>query len=63
MATVVSHLIDIAECAEVVEDKGLLFEKSDVADLREKLKFACDHPEVVQKHKDGAADFICGKYS
>lgn len=54
---------DIAECAEVVEDKALLFKKSDVADLREKLKFACDHPEVVQNYKGEAADFICGKYS
>ena len=53
---------DIAECAEVVENKALLFKKSDVADLREKLQFACDHPEEVKKLKDGAADFICQKY-
>lgn len=54
---------DIAECAEVVEDKALLFKKSDVADLREKLQYVCDHPDEVKLKKDGAADFICGKYN
>lgn len=54
---------DIAECAEVVEDKALLFKKSDVADLREKLQYVCDYPYAVKKLKDGTADFICQKYS
>ena len=42
---------DIPECAEVVEDKALIFKKSDVEDLREKLQDACDHPELVMKMK------------
>lgn len=54
---------DISECTEVVEDKALTFKKSDVADLVQKLQFACDHPEVVAAYKAGAADFICGKYN
>ncbi len=54
---------DIAECAEVVEDKALLFRKSDVSDLKEKLQYACGHPDKVKKLKDGAADFICSKYN
>lgn len=54
---------DINECAEVVEDKALLFKKSDVDDLREKLQFVCDHPDEVKKLKEGAADFICKKYN
>ena len=54
---------DIAECAEVVEDKALLFRKSDVADLTRKLQFACDHPEMVAAYKAEATDFICGKYN
>lgn len=54
---------DIAECAEVVEDKALVFRRSDEEDLREKLQFACDHPDEVKRLKDGAADFICQKYS
>ena len=54
---------DIPECAEVVEDKALIFKKSDVEDLREKLQEACDHPEMVMKMKNQAADFICKKYN
>lgn len=34
---------DIPECAEVVEDKALIFKKADVQDLQEKLQDACDH--------------------
>ena len=54
---------DIAECAEVVENKALLFKKSNVGSLREKLQFVCDNPEEVSMLKDGAADFICHKYN
>lgn len=54
---------DINECAEVVEDKALLFKKSNVDDLREKLQFVCDHPDEVKKLKEGATDFICKKYN
>lgn len=54
---------DIAECAEVVEDKAILFKKSDIDDLKEKLQYACDNPDAVKKLKDGAADFICSKYN
>lgn len=54
---------DIAECVEVVEDRALIFRKSDVKDLEEKLQFACDHPEEVEKMKRKAADFICRKYN
>lgn len=54
---------DIDECAEVVEDKALLFKKSDVADLMNKLQFLCDHQDEVRKLKNGAADFICQKYN
>lgn len=54
---------DIAECAEVVEDKAVLFKKSDVADLQEKLQELCDQPEEVDTYKEAASDFICRKYS
>lgn len=54
---------DIAECAEVVEDKAILFKKSEVNDLKEKLQYACDNPDAVRKMKNGAADFICQKYN
>ena len=54
---------NILECAEVVEDKALIFKKSDVSDLRERLQDACDHPEKVMQMKKQAADFICEKYN
>ena len=54
---------DIAECAEVVENKAILFKKSDIDDLKEKLQYVCDNPDTVRKLKSGAADFICQKYN
>lgn len=54
---------DIPECAEVVEDKALVFNKSDVNDLREKLQDASDHSEKIIKMKLQATDFICEKYN
>lgn len=54
---------DIAECAEVVEDKAVTFQKSNVQDLKEKLQRLCDDPATVQKYKNEAADFICSKYN
>ena len=54
---------NVSECAEVVEDKALIFQKSNVEDLQEKLQDACDHPEMVMEMKKQAADFICKKYN
>lgn len=54
---------DIAECAEVVEDKAIEFQKSNVEQLKEKLQDLCEHPEQVRLYKDSASDFICQKYN
>ena len=54
---------NIPECTEVVEDKALIFKKSDVNDLRKNLQEACDEPEKVKALKEEAADFICRKYN
>lgn len=54
---------DIEECAEMVEDKALLFKQGDVEDLRAKLQRLCDDAQEVQSYKRIAADHICGKYS
>lgn len=54
---------DIPECAEVVEDKAMIFKKSNVDALREKLQEACDHPAKVMQLRKQAADFICEKYN
>jgi len=53
---------DIDECAEVVEDKAAEFKHSDVGELKNTLQQLLDHPEIVEKYKAMAADFICQKY-
>lgn len=54
---------DICENTEVVEDKAFVFRKGDVKDLRQKLKYMLEHPEVVHAYADQSADFICAKYN
>lgn len=54
---------DIAECADVVEDKAVIFKKSNVPDLKDKLQLLCDDEELVKKYKNGTADYICNKYN
>ena len=54
---------DIAECAEVVEDKAVLFRKSDVAELKVKLQQLCDDAEMVRSYQEKSSDFICDKYN
>lgn len=54
---------DIDECKEVVEDKGVVFRKGNVEELKEKLNALLENVEIVQKYKREAAEFICGKYN
>ncbi len=54
---------DIDECAEVVENKAVVFKKSNIADLKDKLQMLCDDNDLVKDYKSNATDFICGKYS
>lgn len=54
---------DIDECSEVVKDKAVLFRKSDVNDLSKKLQMLCDNPDLVQKYKDNASEYVCKKYN
>ncbi len=54
---------DISECAEVVEDKAVVFPRGNVEGLRETLQTLLDRPEIVEKHKKIAGDFIMAKYS
>lgn len=53
---------NIEECTSVVENKAMIFKKSDVNDLKEKLQYACDNEAIVNKFKRGAANYICNKY-
>lgn len=54
---------NIDECASVVEDKAVVFKKSNVVDLKQKLQNLCSDEVLVQKYKDVAAEFISEKYN
>ena len=54
---------DIPECTEVVEDKAVAFKKGNIEDLKDKLQYLSDNPDIVQKYKETASDFICNKYN
>lgn len=53
----------ISECISVVEDKAVVFEKSNVADLKTKLEKLVENKNLVEKYKATAAGFICNKYN
>lgn len=54
---------DIEECAQVVEDKGVLFPRGNVAALRGKLQELLDNPRQVAAYKAEAQEFILSKYN
>lgn len=54
---------DIPECADVVEDKAVVFPRANVTALKETLQALCDDPAAVAGFQAQAADFICEKYS
>lgn len=54
---------DIEECAMVVETHAHVFKKSDVADLKKKLRELLENSELVNEYKSNAMDYICDKYN
>ena len=54
---------DIAECATVIEDKGVTFKKSDINDLSKVLQDLCENPEKVEKYKNESQSYILSKYN
>lgn len=54
---------DIPECVDVVEDKALIFQKSDVNSLYTKLVHICCNSSKVKSFKCTAEEFVCNKYS
>ena len=54
---------DIPENTEVVEDYAVSFRKGNVEDLRAKLEYLLDNPDVTDKYKEKSSDFICRKYN
>ncbi|MDF2472247.1 MAG: glycosyltransferase family 4 protein [Anaerocolumna sp.] len=53
---------DIPECTEVVEDRAVVFEKSNTQDLMDKLTGLLNNSEIVNQYKNTASKFICNKY-
>lgn len=53
---------DIEECTEVIEDKGVVFNKGNIDDLSDRLQYLLDSPETVERYKKDATEFICNKY-
>lgn len=54
---------DISEIAEVVENKAVLFKKSDIKNLQEQLQVLSNNEKLVAEYKKTAAEFICNKYN
>lgn len=54
---------DIDECADVLEDKGVTFKKSNIKDLSSKLQKLCDDEKLVKKYKDESKEYILNKYN
>lgn len=54
---------DIDECAEVLQDKGITFKKSDVKNLEKVLQQLCDKEKDVIKYKKNAQKYILSKYN
>lgn len=54
---------DIPECATVIEDKGIIFKKSDIKDLENKLQELCNNPKEVRQYQKNAQKYILQKYN
>lgn len=54
---------DIPENTLVTQDRAIIFEKSNVSDLTEKLKMMCDDENVVNNIKAGVDEFILGRFN
>lgn len=46
-----------------MEDKAIIFPRGNVSVLQDKLQECCNHPEIVEKYQQNAADYICRKYN
>lgn len=54
---------DIEECTSVIEDKGVVFRKSDIDSLTKKLQMLCDDQMKVKKYKNEAKKYVLDKYN
>lgn len=53
---------NIEECSSVVDDKAVIFKKSEVEDLKNKLTLLVNDSQLVNKYKEIAAEYILSKY-
>lgn len=54
---------NISECTEVVQDKAVVFEKSSVLDLKDKLQNLCNDVGLTNAYKKNASEYICNRYN
>ena len=54
---------DIPECAEVAEDKAVIFPAGDVSTLKDRLQMLSDNPAIVAGYKADSRKYICEKYN
>jgi len=54
---------DIPENTLVAENRAMYFKKSDVGDLKDKLRKLCDDKEAVLKLRNGVDEYILNKYN
>ena len=54
---------DIPECVAITQDHAATFESGSTKSLWKTLNRLLRHPETIQKYKEGAAEYICGKYN
>lgn len=54
---------DIAECAEVVNDKAIVVKAGDVKELTLALQKLCDSNELVESYKKTAQEYILSKFN
>lgn len=54
---------NIDECASVIGECGVTFEKGNIKDLAAKLQDLCDNPKKTASFKQTAAEYILNKYN
>ena len=54
---------DIKECSEVLQDKGITFQKGNIKDLTKQIKKLCNSEKEVKEYKKEAQEYILDKYN
>ena len=54
---------DIPECTEVLQGYGYTFRNKDAGDLRRVLQMLCDQPELADRHRTPAGEYVLSNYN